>query len=73
MIKAATFDLDGTLLNRDESVKLFIDEQYDRLHKFIPEDKYRGRTTFLVRIIKQTMENNITSSVLDIQKFTSFG
>ncbi len=24
------FDLDGTLLDRDQSVKLFIDEQYNR-------------------------------------------
>ena len=32
MIKAALFDLDETLLNREESVKKFIDKQYDRLH-----------------------------------------
>ncbi|MGE7114189.1 HAD hydrolase-like protein [Lysinibacillus sp. NPDC047702] len=32
MIKAALFDLDGTLLDRDESVKKFIEKQYDRLH-----------------------------------------
>lgn len=31
MIKAILFDLDGTLLNRDESLKLFADKQYDRL------------------------------------------
>jgi putative hydrolase of the HAD superfamily len=30
-IKAVLFDLDGTLLNRDESVKKFISRQYDRL------------------------------------------
>lgn len=30
MIKAVMFDLDGTLLDRDQSVKLFIDEQYNR-------------------------------------------
>ena len=30
-IKAVLFDLDGTLLNRDESVKQFINLQYDRL------------------------------------------
>jgi FMN phosphatase YigB (HAD superfamily) len=29
MIKAVLFDLDGTLLDRDESVKKFIDCQYD--------------------------------------------
>lgn len=46
MIKAAIFDLDGTLLNRDESVKLFIDRQYDRLHKFVghvPKEKFATR------------------------------
>ncbi len=31
MIKAVLFDLDGTLLDRDASVKKFIDGQYERL------------------------------------------
>ena len=35
MIKAVLFDLDGTLLNRDESVKRFIDSQYERLNKWL--------------------------------------
>jgi putative hydrolase of the HAD superfamily len=46
MIKAAIFDLDGTLLNRDESVKIFIDRQYERLNKqvgHIPKEKYVKR------------------------------
>ncbi|MEN1968367.1 HAD family hydrolase [Lentibacillus sp. N15] len=46
MIKAVIFDLDGTLLHRDESVKIFINKQYDRLHKWmnhIPKDKYITR------------------------------
>lgn len=46
MIKAAIFDLDGTLLNRDESVKLFINKQYDRLHNFVghlPREKFAAR------------------------------
>ncbi|WP_277586601.1 HAD family hydrolase [Psychrobacillus antarcticus] len=46
MIKAAIFDLDGTLLNRDESVKIFIDRQYDRLKELIghiPKEKYVRR------------------------------
>lgn len=46
MIKAALFDLDGTLLNRDESVKMFINKQYDRLNKLvghIPKEKYVTR------------------------------
>ncbi|MEB1808821.1 MAG: HAD family hydrolase [Bacillaceae bacterium] len=46
MIKAAIFDLDGTLLNRDESVKIFICRQYDRLKQQvgqIPKEKYVAR------------------------------
>jgi len=46
MIKSVIFDLDGTLLNRDASVKRFIDNQYDRLNKWvshIPKGKYTSR------------------------------
>ncbi len=46
MIKAVIFDLDGTLLNRDESVKKFINKQYERLNKWvghIPKEKYTTR------------------------------
>ena len=46
MIKAVIFDLDGTLLNRDKSVKKFIDNQYDRLNKWInhiPKEDYVTR------------------------------
>jgi putative hydrolase of the HAD superfamily len=46
MIKAVIFDLDGTLLNRDESVRKFIDNQYDRLSKWvnhIPREDYTTR------------------------------
>ncbi|MFJ7934547.1 HAD family hydrolase [Sporosarcina sp. NPDC096371] len=46
MIRAAIFDLDGTLLNRDESVKMFIDRQYDRLIAqigHISKEKYMTR------------------------------
>lgn len=40
------FDLDGTLLNRDASVKIFIEKQYQRFHKWmnhISIDKYITR------------------------------
>ncbi|THE13662.1 HAD family hydrolase [Bacillus timonensis] len=43
MINAAIFDLDGTLLDRDESVKKFVSHQYDRLLKFldhIPKERF---------------------------------
>ncbi|RXI96757.1 HAD family hydrolase [Anaerobacillus alkaliphilus] len=46
MVKAVFFDLDGTLLNREESIKAFISDQYHRLHTYlhhIPKDLYIGR------------------------------
>lgn len=46
MIKAAIFDLDGTLLNRDASVSAFIIDQYERLHQWlhhIPKNVYISR------------------------------
>jgi putative hydrolase of the HAD superfamily len=46
MLNAVIFDLDGTLLNRDESVKKFINNQYERLNKWvghIPKEKYTTR------------------------------
>lgn len=46
MIKAAIFDLDGTLLNRDASVNEFITRQYERLDKWlrhIPKESYITR------------------------------
>lgn len=44
MIKAVLFDLDGTLLNRDESVKSFIDHQFEQ-YKFNPilKEQYMSR------------------------------
>ena len=46
MIKSVLFDLDNTLLNRDASVKKFIELQYERLHKYmeyVPKEKYITR------------------------------
>jgi putative hydrolase of the HAD superfamily len=46
MIKAVLFDLDGTLLNRDASVRAFITDQYERLYYWlhhIPKDLYISR------------------------------
>ncbi len=50
MINAILFDLDGTLLDRDKSVQLFIDNQYERLNNYIghiPKEKYTQRFTEL--------------------------
>jgi putative hydrolase of the HAD superfamily len=46
MIKAVLFDLDGTLLDRDETVKRFIHSQYDRINRVvghIPRETYINR------------------------------
>ncbi|MFS0774778.1 HAD family hydrolase [Neobacillus sp. 3P2-tot-E-2] len=46
MLTAVLFDLDGTLLDRDESVKKFIHSQYDRLNRsvgHIPRETYIKR------------------------------
>ena len=46
MFKAVLFDLDGTLLNRDKSVVLFINQQYERLNRIlshIPKAQYVSR------------------------------
>ncbi|MRG87175.1 HAD family hydrolase [Salinibacillus xinjiangensis] len=45
-IKSVLFDLDGTLLNREQSVKSFTEKQYERLYKWVghvPKDKYVSR------------------------------
>lgn len=34
MVKAIIFDLDGTLLNREASLKLFLDEQFERFREY---------------------------------------
>lgn len=49
MIKAVLFDLDGTLLNRDASVELFIDAQYGRLHEYVG---HIGKEEFISRFIE---------------------
>lgn len=46
MIKAVLFDLDGTLLDRDASVKSFINSQYERLNESVGQvlkDQYVSR------------------------------
>ncbi|TKC16164.1 HAD family hydrolase [Robertmurraya kyonggiensis] len=46
MIESVAFDLDGTLLDRDASVRKFIVKQHERLHTFvghIPKEIYSSR------------------------------
>ena len=49
MIKAVLFDLDGTLLNRDESVQLFVANQYERLKNFLD---HISKETYINRFIQ---------------------
>lgn len=49
MIHAVLFDLDGTLLDRDTSLKYFISDQYDRLHKQLSHIK---KETYIARFIE---------------------
>lgn len=47
MLKAVLFDLDGTLLNREASLKAFIDDQYDRFDALKAVSKERYCTRFI--------------------------
>lgn len=50
MIKAVMFDLDGTMLNRDASVQIFLENQYQRFqHQLqdVPKKKYIERFNIL--------------------------
>jgi putative hydrolase of the HAD superfamily len=49
MIKAVLFDLDGTLLDRDASVKRFIHSQYDRLDRMVG---HIPRVDYITRFIE---------------------
>lgn len=47
MLKAVLFDLDGTLLNRDASLKKFVDDQYDRFDALKAVSKEHYCTRFI--------------------------
>lgn len=49
MIKAVLFDLDGTILDRQTSLKYFIDYQYDKFHSFF---KHVDKNTFKNKFIE---------------------
>lgn len=75
MIKAVLFDLDGTLLNRDESLKGFINNQYERLKRCIghvTQDQYVARFIELDRrgyVWKDEVYQQLTQE-FDISKIT---
>ncbi|MDQ0177997.1 HAD family hydrolase [Bacillus chungangensis] len=47
-MKAVLFDLDGTLLDRETSIRSFIDDQYKRLSSFFP---HVSKQAFMIRFI----------------------
>ena len=49
MIKAIFFDLDRTLLDRDTTVRLFAQGQYDRLYPYL---KHAGKTIYVTRFVE---------------------
>jgi len=70
MKKAILFDLDGTLLNRDASVKAFIDNQYDRLKNWIGHVQ---KEQYMTRFIELDMRGYVWKDVVYqqlIQEFT---
>ncbi|WP_330857559.1 HAD family hydrolase [Exiguobacterium sp. SL-10] len=50
MIKAVIFDLDGTLLDRDESVRRFIHDQYARLKERLKGIEERDYVTCFIEL-----------------------
>lgn len=75
MIQAVLFDLDGTLLNRDVSLKGFINNQYERLKEcigHIPKDQYIARFIELDKrgyVWKDKVYQQLTHE-LDISRIT---
>lgn len=50
MMKGIIFDLDGTLLNRDASVKMFIASQYDKFYKYLSHVPKRSYITRFIEL-----------------------
>lgn len=50
LLKAVIFDLDGTLLNRDESVRRFIHDQYARLNRHLTGIEERDYVTRFIEL-----------------------
>jgi putative hydrolase of the HAD superfamily len=58
MKKLVLFDLDGTLLDRDESVKQFIAVQYDRLN---PHLNHISKIDYATKFIKLDCHGHVGS------------
>ncbi|WP_077622854.1 HAD family hydrolase [Sediminibacillus massiliensis] len=69
MLKAVFFDLDGTLLNRDESLMRFIEEQYVRFSK---ELEHIPKQEFISRFIKLDNRGYVWKDVVYRQLIAEF-
>lgn len=70
MIKAAVFDLDGTLLNRDATLKKFINDQHQRLHKILG---HINQEQYLSRFIELDKYGYVWKDKVYQQLITEFG
>lgn len=75
MIKAVLFDLDGTLLNRDDSVKQFIDAQYNRLNKWVGHVSKERYTTRFIELDNQgyVWKDKVYQQLVDALEITHVG
>lgn len=70
MIKAVLFDLDGTLLNRDESLKIFAYKQYERLFDLI---SHIPKETYIARFIQLDSRGYVWKDKVYRQLVEEFG
>lgn len=70
MIKAVLFDLDGTLLNRDESLKIFAYKQYERLFDLIG---HIPKETYITRFIQLDSRGYVWKDKVYRQLVEEFG
>ncbi|WP_391121584.1 HAD family hydrolase [Psychrobacillus sp. L3] len=70
MIRAVLFDLDGTLLDRDESVKKFINDQYKRLHNYLG---HISKENYMTRFIELDNHGYVWKDKVYQQLMEEFG
>ncbi|KEZ50568.1 HAD family hydrolase [Metabacillus indicus] len=70
MIRAVLFDLDGTLLNREDSVKVFIERQYDKFYSYL---NHIPRETYISRFIELEERGYVWKDKVFQQLVSEFG
>ncbi|MGP1908042.1 HAD family hydrolase [Metabacillus sp. JX24] len=70
MIRAVLFDLDGTLLNREESVRFFIERQYDAYNSYL---NHIPRETYISRFIELEDRGYVWKDKVYQQLVSEFG